>query len=266
MIQRRHKRPRLLSITPLWLRERMAYRFYLGRIHKFKELFADAELLFAPGVRLDLLPTDVSHAIIALTGLYETEVSRRIAALARPGGRFIDVGANFGYYTCIWVGSNATNVVLAVEASPRNVGPLRANIHKNGFRDRVILREAAAGKKDGFIGFVSGPENQSGWGGVAANGCTGDIEIPCMRIDSMLEALGWDGVEALKIDVEGADAWVLQGAEQVLRSHRVAHVFFEDNPVRMRQLGVVEGSAQSLLKGFGYRLERLTHVEWYASC
>jgi FkbM family methyltransferase len=264
MMQARQKRPRILSISPLWLRESLAYRVYLRRINEFKNLFFDAELHFAPGVRLDLLPTDVGHAIIALTGLYETEVSRRVAALARSGGRFIDVGANYGYYTCLWVGANDHNMSVAVEASPRNVGPLIANIHKNRFDDRVVVCEVAAGKEDGFVGFINGSEEQTGWGGVAAEGCSNDLNVPCMRIDKILGKLGWDGAEAMKVDVEGADVWVLEGALSLLSSHRIRHIFFEENPARMKRLGINKGSAQHLLKRLGYSLERLTQSEWYA--
>jgi FkbM family methyltransferase len=249
----------------VWLRERLAYLLYLRRIHEFKDLFAEAELLFAPGVRLDLLPTDVGHAIIALTGLYETKVTRRIAELARAGGRLIDVGANYGYYTCLWVGSNDTNVAVAIEASPRNVSPLTANIRKNGFADRVFIQHVAAGEEDGLVGFITGPQEQSGWGGIVAKGVSGDVDVQCMRMDTIVEGLGWDGAEVLKVDVEGAEARVLQGAQRVLRSHELRHVFFEDNPVRMNRLGIAEGSAQALLKRFGYRLERLTQTEWYAT-
>ena len=261
----RRKRPRILSMSPYWLRESLAHRIYMRRIKEFSHLFLDAELYFAPGVRLDLLPTDVGHAVIALTGLYETEVSRRVAALARSGGRFVDVGANYGYYTCLWVGANERNQSIAIEASPRNLGPLTANIHKNQFDDRVVVRDVAASKEDGVVGFANGSEEQTGWGGLVLGGCATDLDVTCMRIDTILGELKWDCVEAMKVDAEGADAWVLEGAQAFLKSHRIRHVFFEENPARMKSLGIKEGSAQSLLKGLGYCLEQLAWHEWYAS-
>ena len=257
-------RPRILSLSPLWLRESLAYRFYLRRIGEFKELFRDAELHFAPGVRLDLQPTDVSHALIALTGLYETEVSRRVTALGRRGGRFVDVGANYGYYTCLWVAANDRNFSVALEPSPRNFGPLIANIRKNRFDDRVIVREVAAGKVDGVVAFFNGSEEQTGWGGLGPEGSRNDINVPCAQIDTMLVGLGWEWVDAMKIDVEGADAWVLEGAQSLLRSQRIRHIFFEENPIRMQRLGIKHGSAQRFLERLGYRVERLTPDQWHA--
>src|SRR5712692_11705428 len=99
------KRPLLMSVVPLWLRERLAYRIYLKRAHTFEQLFVDASLHFAPGITMNLLPTDSAHCIIAFAGFYELALSRRIAGLAGFGGKMIDVGANYGYYTCLWAGA-----------------------------------------------------------------------------------------------------------------------------------------------------------------
>lgn len=71
-------------------------------------------------------------------------------------------------------------------------------------------------------------------------------------------------INVLKIDTEGADTWVIQGAEKLLKSHRINHIFFEENTARMEQLGIKPGEAQKLLTGCGYKLTNLGFGEWYA--
>lgn len=187
-----------------------------------------------------------------------------MATLARAGGKLIDVGANYGYYTCLWAAANTGNRVLALEASPRNIEPLRVNIHKNGLEPRVLLREVAAGREDCLVPFTLGPENQSGWGGLAGKSDETTIQVPCVTLDRAVSDVEWDSIDVLKIDTEGADTWVLYGAEDLLKAKRIRHIFFEQHPGRMTGLGIGPTEASKWLKGLGYRLERLKGIEWHA--
>ena len=74
-------------------------------------------------------------------------------------------------------------------------------------------------------------------------------------------------IEVLKIDVEGADTWVLEGCERLLRDKRIKRIFFEQNIGRMEQLGIQAGVAQTFLRDLGYSCEPLDgdEGEWVAS-
>ena len=45
-------------------------------------------------------------------------------------------------------------------------------------------------------------------------------------------------IDVLKIDVEGADTWVLYGCEQLLKQKAIRNIFFEQNGARMAELGI----------------------------
>src|SRR5262245_7937890 len=105
-----------MYVRPLSLRARLYYKFYLPHAREYPHLFVDAKLHFAPDTKLNLLPTDVSHGLIALAGFYELALTRQIVTLAQHGGNLIDVGANYGYYTCLWGAQNRRNQVIAFEA------------------------------------------------------------------------------------------------------------------------------------------------------
>lgn len=258
-------RPYLLKIQPLWLREKLYWKLYYNKIYEDLALFSNAQLEFAPQISMNLMPTDVSHKMLAFCGFYELPVSRRIIKLAKAGGLMIDVGANYGYYSCLWAANGANNKVIAFEASPRNSSGLKLNLMKNELISQIEVYEIAVGKKRGHLFFDLGPEEQSGWGGLLVDEQLDAIKVPIISLDEMFLKTDYPDIDVLKIDTEGADTWVLQGAKQLLRSHRIHNIFFEENTVRMAKLGIEPGEAQKMLKDCGYKLISLCKGEWYAN-
>jgi FkbM family methyltransferase len=257
-------RPWLMQIRPLWLREKLFWKLYYQH-RGFSSLFENASLEFAPKIRLNLMPTDISHKQIAFLGFSELLPSYRIAQLAKNGGLMVDVGANYGYYSCIWADANPKSRVIAFEASPRNFSALKLNLIDNGLEAQVSIQQIAVGKERGSLPFTLGPEEQSSWGGLLIDKENDAIEVPVVPLDEVFLKSQDDCIEVLKIDVEGADTWVLQGAEQLLRSHKINHIFFEENHVRMSALNIKPEEAQNLLRDCGYHLESLGPEQWYAS-
>ena len=258
-------RPWLMKFKPLWLREKLFWKLYFKQTTTFLTLFERATLEFAPQISLKLMPTDISHKQLAFCGFYELPVSRRIARLAKAGGLMVDVGANYGYYSCLWAAAGAKNRVLAFEASPRNLSAFQANVASNKLETQIDISEVALGRENGNLLFSLGPDEQSGWGGLVVESQLDTIEVPVISLDEIFTNSEHRYIDVLKIDTEGADTWVLQGAETLLRMHQVHHIFFEENTVRMSKLGIQAGEAQKLLQYYGYNLKQLGQGEWYAS-
>jgi len=255
----------LMNVKPLCLREKIFYRFFLNKKDYYDDLFITARLEFAPQVSLELKSADVSHKTIAFCGFYELPVTRYIAKLAKlHGGLMVDVGANYGYYSCLWAGLQTNNHVIAFEASPRNIAPLKNNIIRNKLQSNIEVCEKAVGKKPGSLFFDLGPDDQSGWGGLTISKYNNSIEVSIVTLDDLFSDNKYDQIDVLKIDTEGSDAWVIEGAERLLRSHKIRHIFFEENLIRMSALSIKPGSAQKLLNDFGYETKRLAQCEWYA--
>jgi FkbM family methyltransferase len=210
---------------------------------------------FAPASLPQLLPTDWGHRQIAWMGFYELELSRQIASLAQRGGVFVDVGANIGYFSCLWAALNVQNYVFAYEPAPRNLRMLQGNVAAQVGSGRIMVSDLAAGKEKGSFPFDSGPEEQTGWGGIAPRKSENSIDVEVERLDELLPT-GLK-IDVLKIDTEGADAWVLFGAKTLLKQKRIAHIFFENNPTRMVHLGIAPNTAEMFLKELGYRVNHL---------
>lgn len=270
--RRKGKRPILTRVQPLRLREllfwEVLHRFFRNRLPARRDLFERVPLEFAPGVTLKLAHTDRGHQAIAYCGFYELSVSRSIAELAKSGGLMVDVGANYGYYSCIWASARPDNRVVAFEPAPKNIVALRHNLEGNRLEKQVTIRAEAAGKEAGTLPFRLGPRDQTGWGALSNSDRSGDITVPVVALDELFAGTGQDGVpqqiDVLKIDTEGADTWVLQGAERLLKAHKVRHVFFEEMEKNASVLGIAPGAARKLLQSYGYQLKRMNVYEWYA--
>jgi len=249
------KRPWLLRLLPSVLKMPLFYRYYYHQHTKHSELFHHSNLYFCPEIQMKLDQHDVMHKAIAYTGIYELELTKKISKYSKKGGLFIDVGANYGYFSLIWLSGDKKNRVIAAEASPRNWKQLKYNIKLNHFSNRFELLDCAISRDNGVMYFDKGPSTQTGWGGFVLKPTTESIEVTVKTLDTVCKDI--DCIDVLKIDVEGADTWVLEGAQKLLESRVIKHIFFEQNQQRMNALGIKREDAMKLLSKSGYKCEPL---------
>jgi FkbM family methyltransferase len=249
-------------IYPLSLRERISYKFY-----KFFPDISDKNinLEFNNWIKLDLLKTDIGHKSIIFNGFSDLETTLPIVNLAKQGGLMVDVGANFGYFSCLWAGENPTNKVIAFEASPDNVSAITNNVNKNGLGERVTIVPIAVGKSKGTLQFNSGEQgDQTGWGGLTVSDDDKNFTVKVDTLDNYMDKNNSETINVLKIDTEGADTWVLYGAEKLLREKKIQHIFFENNPGRMSLLGIAQHESVDFLRNLDYTVETKSPMEFYA--
>jgi FkbM family methyltransferase len=199
---------------------------------------------------MDLVPGDIISGSIAFTGYYELNLTRTLWRIARRGGIMIDVGANLGYFSLLWIAARVENRCLAFEASPRVIPLLRKNIEKNQALDRIQIFPVAAGDKHGSLPFKMGRADQTGWGGFSNAPDDQAVSVDVVRLDETVQEQ--DPIDLLKIDIEGADTWALKGCEGLLKQRRIRRIWFEQNKPRMRRLGIGEDEAVQFLHSVGY--------------
>lgn len=240
----------LLRFLPVRVASSLFYRLFSSRCHEFPEKFRLAPLRYAPQVRMLLKVGDAAHSPIAFVGIYEQDLTKKIWLLARTkGGVLLDVGANYGYFSLLWCAAGPKNSAVAVEASPRNLDGLRHNIDSNGFTDRIQVLPWAASHQKGEVKFDLGPPEQTGWGGITQKQNEHVVTVPCYRLD---EQVGDRSFAVLKIDCEGADALVIEGAANLLGTGQIRDVFYEECFGRSQELGLRPGGAKSMLEDHGY--------------
>ncbi|WP_420385213.1 FkbM family methyltransferase [Roseivirga sp.] len=252
----------LRTIYPLKLREKLSYRLQ-GLFPDLGEQNVSFE--YNRSLRFDLSKKDIGHIPIIYNGFYEKEVTKVVLRLAKQGGILIDVGANYGYFSCIWAYQNKKNRAHAFEASSLNITPLKNNIDKNNLTSQVKVVPYALGKENGVLNFCHEREKQqTGWGGFTLDKKRKSELVEVQTLDTYTQINKITTIDLLKIDTEGADAWVLQGASQLLKEQRIKHIFFEHNQPRMALLKVGLDTAKNLLEGNGYVVQALSEMEYYS--
>jgi FkbM family methyltransferase len=168
---------------------------------------------FALWVRVN----DPSHYDL-VRGMYEAAVLEWLRKNLESGDTFWDVGANIGFYSILaarLVGP--AGFVVAVEADPKVAEILVRNFEANQLSNARVISGAVT-DHTGLVRLGRAPA--TGWTGLYYGKPDEWIDVPAFTGDSLLKSLGTNRVDAVKIDVEGAEACVLAGMTDVLSKMR----------------------------------------------
>ncbi|HJZ98590.1 MAG TPA: FkbM family methyltransferase [Candidatus Solibacter sp.] len=208
------------------------------------------------GTRLRLyLGADLSRQAY-IAGCFEPNEFALLDRLLKPGMTFIDAGANEGYYTVFAakrVGS--AGIVWAFEPSSRELERLRENLRINQIEAKVFpcALADAGGTADLAIG-ESEHAGQNTLGRFAypiAQARTEPVEL--RRLDDLVAEFSPARIDILKIDVEGAEWRVLNGARETLRKCSPV-ILFEMSEDSLKSQGSSREQVLELIRDAGYRL------------
>lgn len=260
--------PGALDVQPLWvtaagalLRRLPRGRFRLmGHLpHRDRPFVGRLSRTFGGGRFECHLRDEISREVCFL-GRYEPLESALTARILRPGATFVDVGANWGYYTLLAAASvGPGGRVIALEPDPRLYPLLTSNGARNGY-GQVTAIQAAAADCDGCLVLEGFRSDEGNWGlsRVVSEGeprqvlGEGSIPVRARALDSLLDELGHRRVDLVKMDIEGAEHTALRGMQEGLNGVRYRAVLLELHPTRYAPLGLaLEDVVMPLIKA-GY--------------
>ena len=208
------------------------------------------------GTRLNLyLGNDLSRQIY-IAGCIDPNEFAFLDRILQPGMTVLDVGANEGVYTVFAakrLGSGGT--VWAFEPSQREVSRLRRNLDLNNLSTRIFplaLADHAGQAKMNVAGY--GHEGLNTLGEFVHEIQGGGKEVVQMnRLDDVLSENALSRLDVIKIDVEGAELRVIQGAIATLSRYRPL-VLFEASDNTLRQQGASREELLDFLRRQDYIL------------
>lgn len=181
-------------------------------------------------------------------GLHEFEDMAFVLHLLRPAELFVDVGANVGTYTVL-AGKAAGARCVAFEPGDSAFSGLLDNVHVNRIHDRVEAVQCSIGAEDGLTKFLADRDatNRIATTDDEASGRE-IVSVPIRRLD---HALGNRHPTLIKIDVEGYETQVINGAGRVLEDPSLLAVIMEANEAGKRY-GCDESALQQRMSKLGF--------------
>jgi FkbM family methyltransferase len=170
-----------------------------------------------------------------------------------PAFHIVDVGANQGIYTLSISRQASTGKVFAFEPDPRLFATLKNNIERNHVQNVFLFNAAAASRPSKLLlrpGSLNRGDNRIVQ---SADGSTDAIEVTAVTLDSVIPD---HRVDLMKIDVQGFEFDVLQGAVQIIQANPALLILFEFWPHGLRLSGASPEELLKLLQETGFSLFR----------
>jgi len=156
-------------------------------------------------------------------GVYEHANLTLLLAIIKPNTVYFDIGANIGLLSIPILHSCPTCSVVSFEPSPNALPYLMRTAERSQFVDRWRIIGKAVGKHAGEMPFYIASEDMGAFDGFRDTkraGTQSQTIVPVTTIDIEWAALGCPHIGVIKIDVEGAELYALEGAQQCLEKEK----------------------------------------------
>lgn len=176
-------------------------------------------------------------------GLIELEEMSFDLHFLRKEDCFYDIGSNVGAFT-ILASQHSECEVHAFEPVPSTFASLERNVKIQQNQNSIFLYNVAVGESAGIIKFTN---DQDTVNHVATDGKINIIKVEVVALDE----LSINPPTCIKIDVEGFEWNVLQGATSLLKQSGLNAIIIELNGSGIRY-GVDDYKIDTFLRGHGF--------------
>lgn len=195
---------------------------------------------------------------------FEQEEGKFLRRTLGQGMTVFDVGANVGWHTILMsqvVGP--TGAVHAFEPFPETFHNLQLNVAINKL-NQVTPQCLALSHEPGMISFHVFPEGYDVYNSIGAKDrqegvqATQQVSVPATTLDDYCRQRKLTSLDFLKIDVEGAEEFVLRGGQKVLEQSPKIIILIELFEPSARQCGSSVAAALEFLESLGFSSYKLT--------
>jgi FkbM family methyltransferase len=191
-------------------------------------------------------PTEHVKALVDTIFVQEPETIEWVSEF-KPGEVFIDIGANIGLYS-IWATISRDIKCFSFEPESLNFSILMRNIISNNLGDRLTAYPIAVSDKPGFNKFhinvfeygeschVFGEKldyTKQPFDPVVSQGCY------ATSIDELIADGTIPSPNHIKIDVDGLEAKIIEGAKETLKTRELRSLLIEINDELMDDLEMI---------------------------
>jgi FkbM family methyltransferase len=189
-------------------------------------------------------------------GVYEHENLKLLLTIIKPNTVYFDIGANIGLMSIPILYSCPTCNVVSFEPSPNALPFLGRTAKESRFTDRWRIIGKAVGDNPGEMPFHIASKKMGAFDGFKDTkraGVTKETIVPITTIDIEWAALGCPEISVIKIDVEGAELYALEGAQQCLEKEK-PFILLEWNSSNIQAYDLKEDELIKYANKSGYKI------------
>lgn len=202
-----------------------------------------------------IFPNDAIAQHIKGNKLWEPHFKVVVSHLIKKGSTVIDCGANFGYNAVIMgrhIGIEGT--IIAFEPQRIIYQQLNGNLILNNVCNAITFQCALG---DGSINTTSmrHVDYNLPWVNIGDTSIgEGGEEVDVYSLDS----INLSNVDFMKIDVQGYELFLLQGAKNILSKYK-PDLFIEIEPHQLIKFNMTPEQLINYIKSFGYRIFKINN-------
>jgi FkbM family methyltransferase len=216
---------RIIGYLPTWLTDWILEKRNKSRLLKrlsarSANFFRNKEAQIGSGIGKGLFINVGGSAAAYVLGTFKPELQDFLSSTVKEGSVFFDVGANVGFFSLLaarLIGPKGK--VICFEPLPDNLLKLQENVTRNQLCNVQILPLALGAVNEEQVFQVS---ERPTWGKLKSVGSETpdkyltDIKVIVRRLDDLLSEGVIEPPDFVKIDVEGAEVEVVEGAQETL--------------------------------------------------
>jgi len=176
------------------------------------------------GTRMIVRPGETGFTQNIYCGLHEFSDMAYVLHALTADDFFVDIGANVGSYTILACAARGARG-YCIEPVPTTYRRLVDNVRLNDLTSRVVSLNIGVSKSDGDLFFTTG-ENCTNHVIPAGASVEGATRIRVQTLDRILEN---NSPNLIKIDVEGFESQVIEGARDTLANPSLHSIILELN-------------------------------------
>jgi FkbM family methyltransferase len=195
------------------------------------------QVVVREGATIHLNPADPVISGALMLNIYERLETAFFLSVCMPGSVFLDVGANCGYYTGLFLSrADRHSRVVALEPDPQCFPFLKRTAAANGATEATCLQVAAA-DASGTACLYRNDDNRGDNRLYRNDLATSSCLVQVTTADNILDELNILEANLVKIDVQGYEASVLRGMRRVIERTSRMIILTEFWPSGLEQAG-----------------------------
>lgn len=169
----------------------------------------------------------------------------------KKGDVFVDIGANIGSLTLLAASRvSADGKVFSFEPHPKIYTYLNKNVALNHFRS-VYTYNVALGNAQGSLAFTN--QRSDDMNNIVAQPETSSIQIAIKKLDDVIHF--GQQIALIKIDVEGYEKFVLEGARRILS--QTLCIYFESSEWHFERYNYSSTDLFRLIRDYDFKIFQL---------